>query len=205
MFTPRELELERGWPGHIEGDRVVQLAAQTLQSFFTGGGLAREHAEYALDDVLLRAPVLHPPSVRVFEGDDFTFANPAAIHGPDDVVRLPEGVDEIVPVLRLAAIIGADGEIGGHTLMNHWRAPALSGQKSRDFAISLGPIVLAPPQDSINYADWAKLLVHAARNTKLVPGDVIAAGAEPMEPVGAGDLVELGLPPFGTLRSTVAA
>ena len=44
MFTPRELALERGWPGRIDGDRVVQLAAQTFQEFFTGGGTAREHA-----------------------------------------------------------------------------------------------------------------------------------------------------------------
>ena len=50
MFSPRDRELERGWPGRIEGDRVIQLAAQTLQSFFTGGGGAREHAEYRLDE-----------------------------------------------------------------------------------------------------------------------------------------------------------
>ena len=67
MFTPAGQELERGWPGRIEGDNVVQLAAQTLQSFFTGGSAAREHAEYPLDDVLLRAPVLEPPAVRVFD------------------------------------------------------------------------------------------------------------------------------------------
>jgi hypothetical protein len=66
MFSPKGRGLERGWPGRIEGDRVVQLAAQTLQSFFTGGGQAREHAEYRLDDVDLRPPVLHPPSVRDF-------------------------------------------------------------------------------------------------------------------------------------------
>jgi hypothetical protein len=45
MFTPKALALERGWPGRIEGDRVIQLAAQTIQSYFTGGGVAREHAE----------------------------------------------------------------------------------------------------------------------------------------------------------------
>ena len=50
MFTPRELQLARGWPGIVDGDTVVQLAAQTLQSFFTGGGTARHHAEYALAD-----------------------------------------------------------------------------------------------------------------------------------------------------------
>ena len=59
--------LERGWVGRIDGDRVLQLAAQTLQSFFTGGGTAREHAEYPLHDVVLLAPVLHPPSVRLFD------------------------------------------------------------------------------------------------------------------------------------------
>ena len=60
MFSPADADLERGWPGRIEGDTVVQLAAQTLQAFFTGGSSAREHAEYALDSVLLRAPVLEP-------------------------------------------------------------------------------------------------------------------------------------------------
>jgi hypothetical protein len=44
MFSPVDLDLARGWPGRIDGDRVMQLAAQTLQSFFTGGGEAREHA-----------------------------------------------------------------------------------------------------------------------------------------------------------------
>ena len=48
MFTPRALALERGWPGRIEGDTVIQLAAQTLEAFFSGGGAAREHGEYAL-------------------------------------------------------------------------------------------------------------------------------------------------------------
>ena len=67
MFSPKERELERGWPGRIEGDRVIQLAAQTLQAFFTGGGSAREHAEFALADVMLRPPVLHPGAVRIFD------------------------------------------------------------------------------------------------------------------------------------------
>ena len=47
MFSPVGRDLERGWPGRIEGDRVIQLAAQTLQSFFTGGGQARAHDEFA--------------------------------------------------------------------------------------------------------------------------------------------------------------
>ena len=44
MFTPADSDLERGWPGRIDGDAVVQLAAQTLQSFFASGSKAREHA-----------------------------------------------------------------------------------------------------------------------------------------------------------------
>src|SRR3954466_10796556 len=64
MFTPRELALERGWPGRIDGDWVVQLAAQTLEAFFSSGGKAREHNVYPLGDVALRAPVLRPPGRR---------------------------------------------------------------------------------------------------------------------------------------------
>ena len=61
MFSPKGMGLERGWPGRVDGDRVIQLAAQTLQVYFTAGGALREHAEYALADVELRPPV-HPPS-----------------------------------------------------------------------------------------------------------------------------------------------
>jgi hypothetical protein len=204
MFTPKELALERGWPGRIDGDRVVQLAAQTLQAFFTGGGTAREHAEYPLAEVDLRAPVLHPPSVRVFTGGDFVFANPAAICGPGAIVELPEGVTEIRPVLRRAALIGAEGAIGGFTLMNDWRAPALAGAKQHDFAISLGPVVVTPDELEDDGIDWPTLVATAARNTRLLPGDVLAAGADERHAVGAGAVVELELPPFGVLRNTVA-
>ena len=91
MFHPLGHPLERGWVGRVEGDRVVQLAAQTLQAFFTGGGTAREHAEYRLAEVRFLAPVLHPPSVRVFEDQaSFAFGNPASVVGPDAVVRSPD-------------------------------------------------------------------------------------------------------------------
>src|ERR671924_204438 len=139
MFTPRELQLERGWPGIIEGDTVVQVAAQTLQSFFTGGGMARRHAEYALADVDLRAPVLHPPSVRDFyafeqhvktarasrglevspewyEQPVFYFSNPAVIYGPGAEIPYPEGTEELDYELEVAAVIGGEGSIGGVSL-----------------------------------------------------------------------------------------
>jgi 2-keto-4-pentenoate hydratase/2-oxohepta-3-ene-1,7-dioic acid hydratase in catechol pathway len=204
MFSPRELDLERGWPGRIDGETVTQLAAQTLQAFFTGGGAAREHAVHSLDDVVLRAPVLHPPSIRIFDGDDFTFANPAAVIGPDDIVELPRGAEEIRPVLRVAAVIGA-GIIGGYTLMNAWEAPSLPGTKARDFAITLGPVLITPDQLQFDFIDFDELVDRAAENTRLLPGDVIAApSARPLDPVRAGDVAELVYPPFGYLRNPVS-
>ena len=159
MFTPRELQLRRGWPGLIEGDVVYQLAAQTLEAFFTGGGTARRHAEYPLADVDLRAPVLNPPSVRDFyafeqhvkaarasRGLDmpeewyelpvFYFSNPAAIYGPDDDVPFPQGTHELDYELELAAIIGADESIGGFTVLNDWSARDL---QRREMKVGLGP------------------------------------------------------------------
>ena len=201
MFSPAARELERGWPGRIEGDRVVQLAAQTLQSFFTGGGQAREHAEYPLEDVGLRAPVLHPPSVRLFGTDGFAFANPVAIVGPDDVVHLPEGADEIVPVLRRTAIVGADGAIGGFTLLVEWVAPDLPGAKRNDFALSLGPVVLT--REEVPGLELEPLLAHAAQNTRLLSGDLLAAPGEELPAAGAGAVVEAAVEPFGVLRSRV--
>jgi fumarylacetoacetate (FAA) hydrolase len=267
MFTPRELALERGWPGRIEGDHVVQLAAQTLQAFFTGGGQAREHAVYALADVDLRAPVLHPPSVRDFyafeqhvvtafaargrevppewyEIPAFYFSNPAAIYGPGDDVPYPESTEELDYELEVAAIIGADAQIGGFTIMNDWSARDLQRKETRiglgpakgkDFATSLGPIVVTPDEFDgaeaemlarVNgeersrgnlrdlYHPWERILEHAARNTTLRPGDVIGSGTVgtgcALEDGDArwlepGDLVELEVEGIGVLRNRVVA
>ena len=171
MFSPLDQDLERGWPGRVEGERVIQLAAQTLQAFFTGGGIAREHAEYPLAEVVFRAPVLHPPSVRIFGDDgDFVFANPAAIKaaGEEPAVSGAEQVE------RVAAIIGLDGAIGGFTPLVEWVAPQLQGAKQRDFALTLGPIVTTPDEGTPPGVDWERLVAHAAENTTLYPGDLIA-------------------------------
>jgi fumarylacetoacetate (FAA) hydrolase len=159
MFTPKDRDLERGWPGRIEDDHVIQLAAQTLQAFFSGGGVAREHAAYRLDDVRLLAPVLHPPSVRDFyafeqhvrtararrgldvpaewyEQPVFYFSNPGAIYGPEDVIPYPEGTQELDYELEVAAVVGGRGEIGGFTIMNDWSARDL---QRREMKVGLGP------------------------------------------------------------------
>ncbi len=231
MFTPTEAALERGWPGRIDGDRVIQLAAQTLQAFFSGGAAAREHAEYPLADVELRPPVLAPPGIRVFApfGElDFAFGNTAAIVGPDADVAVPAGARELRHGLGLAAMIGADGAIGGFSLANAWAAADLPGVKSTDFATSIGPVVVTPDEfagdrgaivarvngEERERADlaglahpWAELVAHAARNTHLRPGDLLVAAAPraagtPLEP---GDVVELELEGVGVLRNRVAA
>jgi fumarylacetoacetate (FAA) hydrolase len=240
MFSPKGHHLERGWPGIVEGDVVVQVAAQTIQSFFTGGGRARRHAEYPLAEVDLRPPVLHPPSVRDFyafeehvrtaraarglgvppewyEQPVFYFSNPAAIYGPEDEIPYPEGTSELDYELEVAAIVGAEGRIGGFTVMNDWSARdlqraemkvGLGPAKGKDFATSLGPFVVTPDEfdDSratmvarVNgeersrggladmYHSWGAIVAHAARNTHLVPGDVLGSGT-----VGTGCILELG-------------
>jgi fumarylacetoacetate (FAA) hydrolase len=267
VFTPLGREL-RGWVGAVEGDRVVHLAAQSLASFFTGGGSAREHDEYALDDVRLLAPVPRPPSVRdayAFEahvrnaravtgrGDVaaewyevpvFYFSNPAAIYGPDDEIPYPAGSEELDYELEVAAVIGAQAAIGGFTIMNDWSARDLQRQemkvglgpaKGKDFATSLGPVVVTPDElgdlrlemvARVNgeersrgnlgdmYHSWDAILARAAANTQLVPGDVIGSGT-----VGTGcilehgdgrwlqpgDVVELEVEGIGVLRNVIGA
>src|SRR5947208_7188463 len=228
MFTPRDLQLERGWPGILEGETVAQVAAQTLQAFFTGGGTARRHAEYALADVQFRAPVLHPPSVRDFYAFEqhvktaraarglevppewyelpvFYFSYPAAIYGPGDEIPYPPDTQELDYELEVAAIIGADERIGGFTVMNDWSARdlqrvemkvGLGPAKGKDFATSLGPVLVTPDElrdlrlemiARVNgeersrgnsgdmYYSWDRIVAQAGRNTRLLPGDVIGS------------------------------
>jgi 2-keto-4-pentenoate hydratase/2-oxohepta-3-ene-1,7-dioic acid hydratase in catechol pathway len=202
MFSPKGMDLPRGWPGRIDGDRVVQLAAQTLQVYFISGGGLREHAEYPLADVDLRAPVLYPPSVRVFDGSDFAFANTAAIHGPDDEIPFPEGSNDLRSVPAVAAMIGADGAIGGFTAANAWTAPDLPGVKSRDFALSIGPMLVTPDEYDAGEG-WDERVAHAAKNTMLRPGDLLVVGRGSDAAAKRGELVEIAVDGIGVLRNRV--
>ena len=150
-----------GWPGRIDGDRIVQLAAQTLQAFFTGGGGAREHAEYPLAECELRAPVLirRPSgSSGPSSGERRRSSRSGArfrCSGRSRISSIPTGTGELDYGLALAAVIGADGTIGGFTLANDWTARDLSRaereagfgpSKSSDFGLSLGPVVVTPDE-----------------------------------------------------------
>jgi len=232
MFHPVDRPMERGWVGRIDDDQVVHLAAQTLQSFFTGGGTAREHDVYPLEAVRLLAPVLHPPAVRIFdEQESFSFANPAAIVGPESVVAArpsprgsePRG-DRLMILPRLAAVVGANEAIGGFTALAEWRAPSRRAPKDRDFALGLGPTVVtrdAFRPDGVGALvrvgagleltgafvgfDWAAALALAREGTILKPGDLLAGPALGIVDVGSPGTVEIEVESIGILAATVAS
>jgi hypothetical protein len=212
--------MERGWPGRIDGEHVVQLAAQTLEAYFTGGGTAREHAVYPLDAVRLLAPVLHPPAVRVFEdAASFEFANPAAIVGPD--AAIPADGLSLALLPRIAAVIGSGGAIGGCTGFAEWRRPKVPAPKDRDFALGLGPVVATSDEvgDEVRVtvrvdgeerlstsgdARCVRMRDVAAAGTSLRPGDLVVAPAlAVIEHVPAGAEVELEISGIGVLRQRV--
>ena len=95
-----------------------------------------------------------------FEQPVFYFSNPASIRGPGDEVARPPGCTLLDFELEIAAVIGAEGEIAGFTLLNDWSARdfqikemtvGLGPAKGKDFATSLGPMLVTP--DELPYED----------------------------------------------------
>jgi fumarylacetoacetate (FAA) hydrolase len=156
-----------------------------------------------------------------YEQPIFYFSNPASIHGPGDEVKRPTDCTLLDFELEIAAVIGQDNEIAGFTLLNDWSARdlqikemsvGLGPAKGKDFASSLGPMLVTP--DELPYEDgrlhveatvtlngqeltrsdaskqhhtWPQIVEHAARDTVLRPGDVLGSGT-----LGKGCLLELG-------------
>jgi 2-keto-4-pentenoate hydratase/2-oxohepta-3-ene-1,7-dioic acid hydratase in catechol pathway len=162
----------------------------------------------------------------------FYFTNPAAVVGPGDPVQAPAGCEELDYELEVAAVIGVpctnldpsrwSDVVAGFTIMNDWSArdvqrremrQGLGPAKSKDFATSLGPLLVTPDElvenDGVPQAwmlaridgavwsigqladlhhGWGRLLAHASLDTVLRPGDVIGSGT-----VGSGCILELGL------------
>lgn len=144
-------------PGRIEGERLVELGARSLAGWLADGG--EDVSEHALADVVLRAPIPQPPSVRDFYAFEqhvrtarasrglevppewygrpvFYFSNPSAIYGPDDEIPFPAESAEWDYELEAAAVVGAEGRIAGFTILNDWSARDL---QRAEMTVGLGP------------------------------------------------------------------
>jgi fumarylacetoacetate (FAA) hydrolase len=224
--------------GRVEDGRVIEVSSRTVLEYLESPG--DDIAEFAIGDVRLRAPVDTPPSVRDFSGFEahavrasalrgqtpppewydeprFYFSNPAAISHPGDVVTFPPDALEWDYELEVAAVIGADAEIAGYTIMNDWSARdvqrremkvGLGPAKGKDFATTLGPWLVTPDEIGdfevdmlarVNgeersrgnmrdmYHGWPAIRDQAAHATRLVAGDVLGSGT-----VGSGCILEHG-------------
>jgi fumarylacetoacetate (FAA) hydrolase len=255
---------ERVAPGRVEDDRVVELGAPSLAEWLVGGGdEVGEHRmeDVRLLAPVPRPPSVrdfyaferHVKMARAQRGLEiapewyrvpvFYFSNPAAIHGPEDEVPFPSESSSWDYELEAAAVVGANGRIAGFTVLNDWSARdlqkmemavGLGPAKGKDFATSMGPVLVTPDElgdlrlemvARVNgeersrgnlgemHWSWEQLVEHAARNTRLLPGDVLGSGT-----VGTGcilehgdgrwlrpgDVVELEIEGLGLLRNRVA-
>lgn len=177
-----------------------------------------------------------------YEFPVFYFTNPAAVYGPEDEIPYPAGTSELDYELEIAAVIGGDQDIAGFTVMNDWSARdiqrkemrvGLGPAKAKDFATSLGPVLVTPDEfggtnatmtarvngeerSRGNLADihysWRQILGQASRNTRLRPGDVIGSGTvgtgcilehDDGRWLGRGDVVELEIEGLGILRNRI--
>jgi fumarylacetoacetate (FAA) hydrolase len=163
----------------------------------------------------------------------FYFSNPVCVVGDAAPVHAPHGCEELDYELELACVIGRPARdlpaderalecVAGFTVMNDWSARdlqraemavGLGPSKSKDFATSLGPLlvrfselrdcyhdgrlhlemtasvngrVLSRGNAGTMYWSWPQLLAHASRDTELRPGDVLGSGT-----VGTGCILEL--------------
>jgi fumarylacetoacetate (FAA) hydrolase len=195
--------------GLLRSDGVIeQLEAIDMVEWLAGSGRHPTGPTHDPADVRLLAPVPSPPSVRDFyayeghvragfqrrgsaeipdawyEAPVFYFSNPAVVFGPGQPVRRPPSCQMLDFELEIAAVIGADQQIAGFTLLNDWSARdiqrremtvGLGPAKGKDFATSLGPWLVSP--DELPF-DGERLELEA---TVTVNGRVVTrASAKPM-------------------------
>ena len=223
-------------PGRIEGERVMELGAQCLADWLReGGDDVSEHAlaDVRLKAPIPRPPSVrdfyaferHVATARAQRGLEmapewykipvFYFSNPAAVVGPNDEITFPPESSQWDYELEAAAVVGRHGDIAGFTILNDWSvrdlqkmemAVGLGPAKGKDFATSLGPVLVTPDEledlslemvARVNgeersrgslgemHWSWEQLRQHAARNTRLQVGDVLGSGT-----VGTGCILE---------------
>ncbi|MCW5873145.1 MAG: fumarylacetoacetate hydrolase family protein [Anaerolineales bacterium] len=169
-----------------------------------------------------------------YEFPVFYFTNPTTVFGPGDEIRIPRFTQAMDYELEVAAIIGKPGRdlapeqavehIFGFTIMNDWSARdvqrkemkvGLGPAKGKDFATSLGPVIVTPDElasasagrpgvytlemkarvngKQLSLGNWAdihysfgEIIARSSQDVTLQPGDVIGSGT-----VGTGCLLEL--------------
>jgi 2-keto-4-pentenoate hydratase/2-oxohepta-3-ene-1,7-dioic acid hydratase in catechol pathway len=174
-----------------------------------------------------------------------------SIIGPDDAVQWPSFTEKFDYELELAIVIGKNGRnipedrargfIAGYTIMNDFSARdiqrkemkvRLGPAKGKDFATSIGPILVTPDEIGdpynlrmrarINGETWSdgnsatlhhsfeKMIAFASMEETLFPGDLIGSGTvgggcglELDRWVKPGDLIELEIENIGVLRNRV--
>jgi 2-keto-4-pentenoate hydratase/2-oxohepta-3-ene-1,7-dioic acid hydratase in catechol pathway len=211
---------------------------------------------YPLEDLVLKAPLPNPKSVRDFyafeqhvktaranrglemisewyEMPVFYFTNHLAITGPEEGIIRPKGCEWLDFELEIACVIGkagtdikaedAEKHIFGYFIMNDWSARdiqreemkvGLGPAKGKDFATSLGPILITSDElesrrngrgydlemtARVNgiqlsrgnmkdlYYSFGEMIQRASSGVTLHPGEVIGSGT-----VGTGCILELG-------------
>jgi 2-keto-4-pentenoate hydratase/2-oxohepta-3-ene-1,7-dioic acid hydratase in catechol pathway len=164
----------------------------------------------------------------------FYFTNPYATRGPDDDIAIAPGSTEMDYELEVAAVVGRGGadldpataeqHIAGYMVMNDWSARdvqrremklSMGPVKGKDFATSLGPVLVTPDEiepyrkgrafdlamtarvNGVEYSraslsdiywSFGEMLAYASRGTRVEPGDVIGSGT-----CGTGCILELSL------------
>ena len=164
----------------------------------------------------------------------FYFSNPAGVVGHGADIPVPPGCTELDYELEVAAVVGrggrdltpeeAEARIAGYCVMNDWSARdlqrremrlSLGPAKGKDFATTLGPMLVTPDEladrrsgrafdlamtGRVNGVEWSRaslaeiywsfgeMLAHASRGTDLVAGDVVGSGT-----CGSGCILELSL------------
>ena len=164
----------------------------------------------------------------------FYFTNPAAVLGPGDPVAAPPRSAELDYELEVACVLGragrnlrlddADGAVAGFMVMNDWSArdvqrremaQSLGPAKGKDFATSLGPVLVTTAEFApvglrqvpsavmtarVNGVEWsradldglwwsfAEMLVYASEAAPVRRGDVLGSGT-----CGTGCILELSL------------
>ena len=107
-------------------------------------------------------------------------------------------------------MIGADGAIGGFTVLAEWRAAGVVPPKDRDFALGLGPVVVTPRRgralrDGRERASTGQPRSElAATGTALYPGDIVAAPGLRGARGQPGGVVTVEIAGIGALEQRVA-